>query len=180
MVQKKHWFNLLVLALLAAAMAACGPGATPAPTAPTTYDDPFAYCAAVGNIDEADTRYVGEKVPQTLAEALKTASGASADAPLDMFLNGSAWRCMDGKVYGCVIGANIPCWSKADANRTPSEGSVQFCKEQPNAEGIPAFATGRETVYSWRCKEGMPEVVEQVLQVDARGYQADFWYPLNP
>ena len=178
MMHKTAWMVVGVLALLAVVVAACGPAATPAPAAPSTYTDPFAYCAAVGDVDEPDARYTGEKVPQLVAEALKKASGAASDAPLADFVGNSAWRCMGGKVYGCFVGANIPCWSKADTNRTPSDGATTFCKEQPNADFIPAFATGRETVYEWRCKEGTPEIVKQVFEVDARGFQVDFWYPL--
>jgi len=87
---------------------------------------------------------------------------------------------MDGKVYGCFVGANIPCESKANTDRTPSEGAKAFCTEQPNAEFIPAYATGHETVYEWRCNNGTPEIVRQVFNVDARGFVVDFWYQLSP
>jgi len=69
------------------------------------YSDPFAYCAAIGTIDEPDARYVGPKVPEVIAKGLM--KGASPDAPLDLFIQNSFWRCMDGKVYGCFVGANL-------------------------------------------------------------------------
>ncbi len=93
------------------------PPATPPPT-PTTaapaaqaasYADPFSYCATVGTIDTPDSRYTGPAIPDSVAQGLKNASGASADAPLDIFKNGTYWRCMDGKVYACFVGANLPC-----------------------------------------------------------------------
>lgn len=165
-----------VLAVLLVASASCSPSATPTPT---TYTDPYAYCAAVVNMDQPDARYAGETLPEAIVKAIKVASGAAEDAPLDWFTRGSFWRCMDGKVYGCFVGANIPCESKANTDRTPSEGAKQFCTEQPNAEFIPAAATGHETVYEWRCNNGTPEIVRQVLDVDARGYVVNFWYELG-
>jgi hypothetical protein len=152
---------------------------TPPTATPTTYNDPFAYCAAVGDMDQADARYVGEQLPEAIAEALRTATGASPDAPLDWFMRGSFWRCMDGKVYGCFVGANLPCESKANTDRTPTAEVTEFCQAQPNADVIPAAVTGRETVYEWHCRDGAPETVRQVFQVDARGFIGDFWHELQ-
>jgi hypothetical protein len=179
---REKWLVLGVLCVAAVALAACGPAATatPAPTTPATYTDPFAYCAAVGTIDKPDARYVGEAVPASVAEALRTASGAAADAPLSIFESNSYWRCMDGKVYGCFVGANIPCEDKADANSTPTAAENEFCQAQPNADVIPAVVTGHATIYEWRCTNGQPEIVRQVLQVDAQGYVSEFWYMLTP
>ena len=195
MITNKAWQIVSLLALLAI-VATCGgssaaptlmPTATPLPTseptvapAAATYTDPFAYCQALGDLDQPDARYVGQPLPEAIATALRTASGAAPDAPLDMFLQNSYWRCMDGKVYGCFVGANIPCWSKANTDRTPTAEEIEFCTAQPNAEFIPAAVTGHETVYEWRCNQNTPEIVRQVLQVDARGFVTDFWYELSP
>jgi hypothetical protein len=164
------------LTLMLALLCACSPKATPTPAA---YSDPFAYCTAVGNMDEPDARYTGEAPPPAVVDALKTATGASADMPAALFVQGTYWRCMDGKVYGCFVGANLPCWAKANVDRTPVGTVVDFCKEQPNAEFIPAAATGHETVYEWRCKDGKPEIVRQIVELDARGYDSRIWYALN-
>jgi hypothetical protein len=37
------------------------------------------------------------KVPDIVAQGLKKAFGAPADAPLDPFLHHTFWRCMDGQ-----------------------------------------------------------------------------------
>jgi hypothetical protein len=178
----KKWLVLGMICAAAMALAACGPAATatPAPTTATTYTDPFAYCAAVGTIDQPDARYSGPAVPDSVAEALRTASGAAADAPLSIFESNSHWRCMDGKVYGCFVGANIPCEDKADTSRTPTSAENEFCQSQPNADVIPAVVTGRDTVYEWRCTDDQPEIVRQVFEVDAQGYISEFWYVLSP
>ena len=147
------------------------------PRSAQTYDDPFAYCAAVGNIDTPDARVLGPKVPELITKAMQK---IAPNAPLDQLSKAVYWRCMNGKVYGCFVGANIPCWTKADTSRTPRPEMNDFCKTQPNAESIPAFAAGRETIYEWRCKNGTAEVAKQVFTLDARGYVTDFWYELSP
>src|SRR3972149_2571244 len=71
-----------------------------------TFTDPFAYCKAVVNIDSPDSRYVGPKVPEVIARGLQKAFEAPADKPLDVFIRGTYWHCVDGKVYACNVGAN--------------------------------------------------------------------------
>jgi hypothetical protein len=166
----------------APAVTAVPPTATTAPTntQAAAFTDPFAYCAAVGTIDQPDARYTGAKMPEALAMALRKASGAAADAPLALFINAGFWRCMKGKVYGCFVGANIPCESKANVDRTPTQAETDFCKQNPNSDVIPAAVTGHETVYEWQCQNGAPTIARQVLQVDAQGYPVQFWYELSP
>ncbi len=54
-----------------------------------------------------------------------------------------------------------------------------FCQEQPDTDTIPAFVTGRTTVYAWRCAEGRPKIVKQVFTPDAQGFLSEFWYNLS-
>jgi hypothetical protein len=166
---------LLALASLSGCGAATAAAATPAPAA---YTDPFAYCAAVGTIDAPDTTYTGPQVPQSVAEGLQAALNAP-DTPLEMLQNGSSWRCMDGEVYACFVGANLPCDAQANTDRTPTQEEIDFCKQSPNSDFIPAVVTGRETVYEWRCRDGAPEIVRQVSQPDAQGFLSEIWYKIS-
>jgi hypothetical protein len=186
---------LLVIAL---GLSSCGPVNTTASTftavtPPTTelatasataqgstFSDPFAYCSAIGNSDTPGPTYTGPKMPQTIAAGLKKASGASPDAPLDIFVQGSFWRCMNGKVYACFVGANLPCDSKANTDKTPTAAETDFCKANPNSDVVPAVVTGHDTIYEWRCGNGVPEIVKQVFQVDERGYISEIWYLISP
>jgi hypothetical protein len=155
--------------------------ATAGPTAQAAgFADPFSYCAAVGTIDTPDSRYTGPAFPDTLAQGLKTASGASADAPLEIFKTGSYWRCMGGKVYACFVGANLPCDSKANSDQTPSSAESDYCKNNPNSDFIPAAVTGHDTIYAWRCNQDTPAIDKQVFHVDSQGYIQEIWYPINP
>jgi putative hemolysin len=168
------------LLLIVASLAGCGATVAPAPTStPAAYTDPFAYCAAVGTIDAPDTTYTGPRVPQSVAEGLQKALNAP-DLPIDVLENGSSWRCMDGQVYACFVGANLPCEAKADTNRTPNQEEIDFCQQNPDSDFIPAVVTGRETVFEWRCRGGAPEIVQQVFQADAQGFLSEIWYKIGP
>lgn len=167
--------------LLAAALflASCAsfPGAE-RPTAAKTYDDPFAYCAAVGNADLPAQPFSGPLLPSVIIKGLRTAAGAER-VPADVLKAGSHWRCMDGKVYACFTGANLPCMAKADTTKTPSVDMLRFCTDNRESETIPAHVTGRFTVYEWRCRNGLPEALRQVAHPDARGFISEYWYELK-
>ncbi len=156
---------------------ACAAPATP--TASVSFTDPFAYCQAVGNADTPDARYTGPKMPDTVANGLRKAVGAPADAPAQLFTANAFWRCMNGKVYACTVGANLPCTAKANTDKTPTAEETDFCKANANADVIPAAVTGRETVYEWRCTNGAPQTVKQVFQPDARGFISNIWYAIT-
>jgi hypothetical protein len=166
----------LLLAL--ASLSGCAAVAAATPTA-AVYADPFAYCAAVDTIDAPDVTYTGPQTPQSVAKGLQKALNAS-DTPLDMLQNGSSWRCMDGAVYACFVGANLPCEAKANTDQTPTQEETDFCKQSPNSDFIPAVVTGRETVFEWRCRDGAPEIVRQVFQPDAQGFLSEIWYEISP
>lgn len=146
---------------------------------PSSFTDAFAYCRAVGTIDAPDARYTGDKVPEAVAKAIQKAMGLAPDMPLQILQGNSFWRCMDGKVYGCSVGANIPCQSKADTSKTPNDGMTQFCAANPASDFIPAVATGRETIYAWKCVGGKPQIDKPVFTPDARGFIKEFWYALS-
>ena len=138
-----------------------------------TLDDPLAYCAAVKNIDHPDARYTGDLLPKVVIKALnldKDAEKMALENPGFV-----TWRCMGQKVWACTVGANIPCDEKADTRRTPNAAMKTFCKANPDTDSIPSVATGKSTVYEWRCKAGKPKIVSQLTPVDARGYAAANW-----
>jgi hypothetical protein len=171
---QKRIVVLLAWLLLVVALAAGG-----CTSEPTAYTDPFAYCAAVGTADTPGAEYTGLEVPDSIAQSLQVAL-ESPDTPLMILQKGSVWRCMDGKVYACFVGANLPCEAKANTDKTPAQEAVDFCQANPDSDFIPAVALGRETVYEWRCTAGAPEIVRQVNEVDAQGFIANIWYELTP
>src|SRR5574341_18773 len=145
-----------------------------------TYTDPFAYCKTVVNIDSPDSRYVGPKVPEVIARGLQKAFEAPEGAPLDVFIRGTYWRCMDGKVYACNVGANLPCDQKADTSHKPNQGMIEWCQSNFDSEFIPAYASGRATIYKWRCKGKEPIIVKEINKPDAAGYISNIWHEITP
>ena len=177
---------ICTLLLVGAVLVGCGatptPTMTPAPaatSAPATYADPFAYCAAAGTVDAPGADYVGPQVPESVAQGLQQALNAP-DTPIEVLENGSFWRCMDGSVYACFVGANLPCEAKANTDRTPTQEEIDYCQQNPNSDSIPVVVTGRETVYEWRCLDGAPDIVRQLTEPDAQGFFSDIWYKISP
>lgn len=152
------------------------------PTGPqATYTDPFAYCSAVGTIDTPDSRYVGEPVPLIIIQGFLKAAGLQNNGePVDILRAGTLWRCMGNAVYVCNVGANLPCDSKADTNKNPTQAMQGFCKTNPNADFLPMSVTGHSTIYSWHCARDNAEVLDQIDQVDVAGYITNIWYKLPP
>lgn len=145
----------------------------------TLFADPFTYCAAVGTIDAPEERYTGPKVPESIVAGLRKIFGSPDSTPQELMERGTFWRCMDGKVWACFVGANLPCKTKADKNRTPSRAMEEFCTTNPADEGMPAYVTGRATVYQWRCREGSPEIIRQLVDADAQGFLSSIWFEIR-
>jgi hypothetical protein len=137
-------------------------------------EDPFAYCARVITIDKP----LGgaSPVPFALAPLLRTTLGLSAEVPLAP--QNYFWRCMDGAVYVCAIGANLRCDVKADRAEQNS-GADNYCRENLNATFVPAFATGHNTIYEWSCSAGHAVRGKRTIKLDRRGYRSDIWYRVS-
>lgn len=146
---------------------------------PSSYSDPWAYCAAVGTIDTPDGQYNGAEMPDSIIQAMIQQGIVAADAPLE-FQQHAVWRCMNHSVWVCHFGANLPCLERADTSQGPTAEMEDYCQTNPTAGTIPAAVTGRATVYEWGCEDGKPKVVKQIFSSDPQGYLADFWYELPP
>jgi hypothetical protein len=90
---------------------------------------------------------------------------------------GAHIRCMDGHLLACFTGANLPC-SKMNAARD-NRGADAFCRANPDAPAVPAFATGHDTIYQYRCVSGRADVTGTLLDLDRRGFAARLWTPLD-
>ncbi len=143
------------------------------------FNDPFSYCKCAGTIDVPDNRYKGEKLPDSLIPDIKKKMDLADDVTPDYIRDTTTWRCMDGKVFICMTGANLPCLEKADTSRKPDEAMNDFCKANPDLDYIPAAVTGRSTVYEWRCSGTKPVTVKQVSIPDKQGYRSDIWFELG-
>ncbi|MCI4680809.1 hypothetical protein K9U39_08405 [Rhodoblastus acidophilus] len=128
-----------------------------------------AHCASIGDDDR--TRPIpAETVPAAL-KLFKFPADAAG------FVQASTvYRCMGGAVWLCNHGANLTC-AKADVSRA-SKGAEAFCRQNPGAAVVPMVATGHNTIYSWKCVGGKPQIAS-AEKVDRRGFIANQWKRLD-
>jgi hypothetical protein len=130
---------------------------------------PKILCEHVGTDDTA------RPIPQDLVPAMNAAFAMRM--PDREVMNTSVFRCAEGHVLVCTVGANLPC-GKADTSRAPNPAIERWCRDNQDASVVPAAATGHDTIYEWRCSAGRPQIVRQTLHVDPRGFVAEFWKKL--
>jgi hypothetical protein len=83
------------------------------------------------------------------------------------------YRCMNGKVLACFVGANLPCAKMNAARDNP--GADAFCKANPNTDSVPMAATGHDAVYGYKCQNGKAMVSGTSWQLDKRGFATKLW-----
>jgi hypothetical protein len=93
------------------------------------------------------------------------------------FEAGAHIRCMNGRLLACFTGANLPC-SKMNAERD-NTGAETFCRANPDAAVVPAYATGHDAAYAYRCVGRRAEVAATIFPLDARGFAATLWVPVE-
>lgn len=86
-------------------------------------------------------------------------------------------RCMDGHMYACFVGANLPC-GKADA-ATNKPAITTWCQNNPQADFVPAYVTGHDSAYNWGCANGQARIQPPSAALDARGFFIDYWRLVN-
>jgi hypothetical protein len=154
------------------------PRPTDALRPPSSFADPFDYCTAVGTIAAPDTRYSGPTYPPVIVSGLEAAEGKAPGTLARAGTTITPWRCADGVVLACDLGANLPCGA-ADVSRDPNQGMRDFCAQNPDASGIPAYLTGHSTIFIWACQAGVAVAVRQAFSVDDQGFVAQFWYRIT-
>jgi hypothetical protein len=167
---------------LGAALALCVLGLVSGKAADKPFTDAVAYCQAVGTVDAPDARYTGPAVPDWMVVALYSTDEIKAQKKSKVDpARAVVWRCMGGKVFGCVQG-NSPICGTANQEMAPTKAMREFCGGQPNAEVIPLSVIGHENpmIYDWQCKGKKPAIARQIFTVDARGFPAELWKDIAP
>ena len=118
---------------------------------------------------------VSDDMTRPLPASLAGAAGRlfGLHMPDDVIRRTVVYRCMDGKIMLCSAGANLPC-GKANVSRD-LPGAADWCRTHAEADYIPMFATGHDTIYRWRCTDGRPRIDGTIGTVDARGFVARYW-----
>lgn len=126
-----------------------------------------AYCAQIGTDDAL------RPLPRALVPQAVSLFGLER-MPVAQVLRGTVIRCMDGAVWACNYGANLPC-GKADKRDTLPARGAEWCRKNPDASFVPAYISGHDSIYRWRCEAGSPVAGSPVAQTDARGFLTRYW-----
>ena len=124
---------------------------------------PRAFCAANPNDDNPTPSYSEAKAPEVPPDVAK--AGANA------------WRCMDGKVFVCHIGADgYPC-QKLDPNPSAAKPVRDFCAAHPGSDFVPMYVIGASAT-TWRCQGAEPQALKTET-LDKRDFLKSVWKPLS-
>jgi hypothetical protein len=133
------------------------------------------HCRQALNDDEI-RGYAPELHNQTIEGFRKLFPGAAVTPDSSEFQTQAQYRCMNGKVMICFIGANLPC-SKINVNRD-NPGANEYCRGAKNGDSVPAAAAGHDTLYTYECYRGKPKIVGTIWQLDQRGFAKKLWTEL--
>lgn len=87
-----------------------------------------------------------------------------------------AWRCENGVVMVCFVGASgRTCLRTRPVDPRYMQGFVGFCREHPGSSIPMALSGGLDS--HWTCSGTQP-VVSEMLEVDPNGYLQGAWEPL--
>lgn len=139
-------------------------------------DDLHQVCRQVR--DDDTLREYSPALRDETVQAFKKLFPDAKSVPADDELETQAiFRCMNGKVLVCAVGANLPCVKMNAARDNP--GANEFCRQNPaDEDSVPAYAVGHDSVYSYKCRNGRAEVVEPTWDLDERGFARKLWAEL--
>lgn len=129
-------------------------------------NSPDQFCAAIGTDDSL------RPIPEWLVATARILF--HLDAMPEAQIRRSTWlRCDQGRTLLCNEGANLPC-GKANTRRN-LPAAERWCKEHPDTDFIPAFVTGHDTIYAWKCSGTAAAITATVFRTDRRGFISQFW-----
>jgi len=150
---------------LCATLALFGAVVLPRPgiAAPAAHESPRAYCARIGTDDTLRTP------PASLAPAIRRLF----DIRGQYAAKAAYYRCADGAVKVCFVGANLPCGKANTSKNLPAV--ARWCETHPDTESIPLYVTGHDSLYSWHCVGAKAATSASRGALDARGFFEQYW-----
>ena len=127
---------------------------------------PVEYCQQIGTDDALRT------VPPSLVSAVVRLFQLEAMPPTQVERS-TYFRCADGQVFVCTVGANLAC-GVADTRRD-LPGVKAWCAEHPGSQNVPAYVTGHAMIYLLRCDGPRPVASRSALGADPRGFISQNW-----
>lgn len=128
--------------------------------------------------------------PNFPRDAIKAYCAAAVDMPTPAIFgdgrHGSpfAWRCVNGRAYTCLEGADGVACSSRSRSRVPLPSMVDECRE--GADGLSVASGAYGFVWDWECREGKPVIVGPAkvwggksTEFDGQGYAEQEWRALT-
>ena len=164
---RRHSIQRLVLGLL------CGIAFSVSKHQPVLAAGPdvVEHCASVINDDAI------RPMPPSLSGLFSKAFAEGNEVAKGSVLQTAVYRCMAKHLFGCIIGANLPC-SKISTDRSNS-GADAYCKENPRAADVPMVASGHDSNFDYTCDRGRARVQRQIYKLDQRGFAQELWKRLD-
>jgi hypothetical protein len=97
--------------------------------------------------------------------------------PDEAELKTAYFRCQDGHLLACFVGANLPCGKLDTSKKNP--GAIAYCRENPRSDTVPMSSTGHDTIYFFACSNGRAKIKDQNWKVDRRGFGVQLWKPMD-
>jgi hypothetical protein len=137
-----------------------------------SWADPAERCAQVGD-DDTILLYDGSLRTGLLRAYTHLFPQARTPPDEQQFQAAVHIRCVGGRLLACFTGANLPC-SRMNTERE-NQGAAAYCRSNPDAPFVPAFATGHDSVHNYRCVAGRASIVGETFKLDSRGFAATLW-----
>ena len=145
-------------------------------TAQAAGTGPEAQCSQVQNDDTI--RHYDPRLRLGLLKAYRRLFPHASMPPDETsFEAGTHVRCMNGHLFACFTGANLAC-AKVNAS-AENKGAEAYCRANPQASVVPAYATGHDTIYRFHCTGGRAEITGPPIPLDDRGFAVSQWAPIK-
>ena len=139
--------------------------------------DPAAFAASPQPLCHGEmTDDMPREIPESLVPEAVRLFGLEA-MPAEQVRRSTLYRCAEGRVLICNLGANLPC-GKANTNRDLAAAAA-WCAEHPGSDFIPMYVTGHDTIYRWRCDGAKAATSGEPLAFDRRGFISRLWKPVD-
>lgn len=92
---------------------------------------------------------------------------------VEQVLRSTVLRCFEGHLLACNEGANLPCGKAITQRALPQ--AKPWCAENPNVDFVPAYISGHDSIFHWRCQHGEPVTFGEAERVDTSGYITRYW-----
>ena len=144
-------------------------------TLPDISSDPWQHCATV-TVSNSSPEKVSEIENEEFQRRVQITFMIQNEEMENTFI---ADRCMNGKLYVCLINGLNNCAEKLDFTTEPNEPMRAYCADE-EMEGaiLSPIITGINSAFEWRCHDGTAVITKQIADPDAYGYDKSIWYEI--